>query len=337
VSYLFPSTTLTLEAALRDLGSKNAKARALAAQALGDVREPGDKRRAVDALIAALDDDRPEVRMEACASLGELGEPHAAPHLVKRLDDGAAPVRQNAAIALGSLGHPDGFEPLAAALRDGPPDLRFQAATSLAEIDATRAFAPVLAALADRDPQVVGAAALSVGAIGRDDAERRPQAIEALRGQLDHPDAATRFDVAYALAELDEPAGRSVLVDGLRDEARAWDAVTALAELGADEELARAVSHKQTPPEARVLAAGRLLGLLGGRDPRAPEIELARRVLIEALGARKGHLRGLAVDQLAEVGGAWARPHLEKLARSGKGSELAEQLGAALRAIEGRP
>jgi hypothetical protein len=138
VSFLFPSSTITFEAAIRDLASRNAKSRAAAAHALGDVVDPTEKRRAVEALIAALEDDRPEVRAEACSSLGELGEAAAVPGLIKRLDDGSEPVRQNAAIALGSLRALaiDGFEPLALALREGPADLRFQAATSIAEIDA---------------------------------------------------------------------------------------------------------------------------------------------------------------------------------------------------------
>jgi len=145
---------------MRDLGSGSPKARAAAAHALGSVTDAVEKRRAVDALVRALDDDRPEVRSEACASLGELREPGALPMLLKRLDDGVAGVRQNAAIALGTIGHPDAFEPLAEALRSGPADLRYQAATSLAEIDPVRALEPALAALADRDPQVVGAARL---------------------------------------------------------------------------------------------------------------------------------------------------------------------------------
>src|SRR3954469_12900327 len=120
LSYLFPSQTITFDAALRDLAAGSPKARAMAAHALGDVTEPVERRRAVDALVRALDDDRPEVRAEACGSLGELGEPSVLAALVRRLDDGVAGVRQAAAIALGTLGGAEGFEPLAEALRDGP-------------------------------------------------------------------------------------------------------------------------------------------------------------------------------------------------------------------------
>jgi HEAT repeat protein len=328
VSFLFPSTTITIDAALRDLAHGSPKARTAAAHALGDV-EATEKSRAIEALVRALDDDRPEVRAEACASLGDLGDAQVVPLLIRRLDDGAPPVRQNAAIALGTLAHPDGFEPLAQALADGPPDLRFQAATSLAEIDQARAYEPLVAALDDRDPQVVAAAALSLGAIGD------VRAVPRLTTKLDHADASTRFDVAYALAELGDAGGRDALVAGVADTERAWDAVTALAQLAssdAAEELGRALLSKHTPPEATVLAAGSILRIA----PHSAHHDAARRVLLTALGARKIHVRGLAVEQLGEIGGAWAVAALDKLAATGKGAELGDAIGTALRAIHER-
>ncbi len=323
MSFLFPSSTITLEAALRDLASGSAKARAFAAHALGDVGDPTGRRRAVEALLRALDDDRADVRAEACASLGDLRDPSAIPLLVRRLDDGVAVVRQNAAIALGAIGHADAFEPLALVLREGPADLRFQAATSLAEVDAKRAFAPLVASLGDRDPQVVSAAALSLGAIG----DR--EAIAPLVAELDHLDAATRFDIAYALAELGDVSGRKILVGALNEPERSWDAVSALATLKDTEALTAALTMKKAAPESTVLAAGSLLAL-------QPDDAPARRVLLAALGARKVHLRGLAVEQLGKTGEDWASIPLEKLARSGKGRELLEPIAVALRAIEER-
>ena len=336
MSFLFPSSTITLEAALRDLAQGSPKARAFAAHALGDVTDPTERRRAVDALITALEDDRPEVRAEAASSLGELKEPSAIPLLVKRLDDGAPGVRQAAAIALGGIGHADAFDALAEALRGGPADLRFQAATSLAEIDQARAYEPLVAALADRDPQVIGAAALSLGAIG----EKR--AIAALVPLVDHRDAGARFDAAYALAELGDASGQGVLVEALNDAERAWDAITALATLGATattpsaaravEALGGALTNRKVPPEATVLAAGRVLEIA----PSSPHADAAKRVLLAALTARKEHVRGLAVEQLAKGGGEWAKAPLEKLARSGKGGPFLEQIAAALEAIASR-
>jgi HEAT repeat protein len=334
VSFLFPSSTITLDAALRDIAQGSPKARVDAAHALGGIEAPAEQRRAVDALLRALDDDRPEVRAEACASLGSISgsglhDPAVLAALIKRLDDGAPGVRQNAAIALGTVAHPDGFAPLAQALLDGPADLRFQAATSLAEIDPARAYEPLVAALGDRDPQVVAAAALSLGAIGD------PRAVPVVAAQLDHADPATRFDVAYALSELGDRRGRDVLVAALGDVDRAWDAVTALALLATPDDaeaLGRALLGRNTPPEATVLAAGAVLKIA----PHSAHHDAARRVLLAALAARKTHVRGLAVEQLGEIGEAWAVAPLEKLGRSGKGAELADAITTALGAISAR-
>ena len=325
MSFQFPSSTITFDAAMRDLGSGSPKARVMAAHALGTVPDAVEKRRAVDALVRALDDARPDVRAEACASLGELREPGALAPLLKRLDDGVAGVRQNAAIALGTLGNPDAFEPLAEALRSGPADLRYQAATSLAEIDPVRALEPVLAALADKDPQVVGAAAHAAGAIGE---RQRERVVAALTGMLDHADAGARFEIAYALAELKDVSGRAALAARIEDVAHAWDAVTALGWLGAAaiDELRAAVASKKVPQEAHVLAAGRLVAV-------DPDAAAARKLLLDALTTRKPNIRGLAIEQLTEVGGAWAKDPLERLARSGKGGSHLEAIAAALRAL----
>ncbi|HEY0191363.1 MAG TPA: HEAT repeat domain-containing protein [Kofleriaceae bacterium] len=344
MSFLFPSKTITLDAALRDLAQGSAKARVAAAHALGDLEDPAEQRRAVEALIRALDDDRPEVRAEACASLGDLGDASAVPLLIKRLADGSAAVRQTSAIALGSIGDAAGFEPLAEALHGGPADLRFQAATSLAEIDQARAYAPLAAALDDADPQVVSAAALSLGAIGDKQAgpllAARLADVEArLAVAGPRPDAqatALRFDLAYALAELGDPAGRDALVLATAELDRAWDAVTALGKLGTvddAEALGRALLNKRTPPEATVLAAGTLLKIA----PRSAHHDAARRVLLASLAARKTHVRGIGVEQLGEIGGPWAVAPLEQLAASGKGAELRDEIAGALRKIAGAP
>jgi len=318
---------------MHDLVRGKPKSRALAAHALGDVDDPTEKRRAVEALIAALEDDTPEVRAEAAASLGDLGEATAVAGLIKRLADGSEPVRQNAAIALGALRAADAFEPLVQSLKEGPPDLRFQAATSIAEIDPRKSFEFLLAALGDGDPQVVSSAALALGVIpGRvEDPDLKTRARTALVEHLDHGDAATRFDVAYALADLDDGAGRYVLSRSLGDPERAWDAVTQLARLGGDadvDELAGALTDGSVPPEATLLAAGEVLK----KRPSEP----AKRVLVAGLIARKTHVRGLAVEQLAEVGGDWAVAPLETMAKLGKNEELRDVIAGALQGIQAR-
>ena len=95
------------------------------------------------------------------------------------------------------------------------------------------------------------------------------------------------------------------------------------------------------PAKARVLIGGLGFGFTLRRvlelcPPDAVVDVGPRSVLVDALTARKGHVRGIAVEQLAEVGGAWAKAPLEKLARSGKGADMLEAIASALRSIDER-
>ena len=323
-----PSRIVTLPAALRDLRSGSVKARVLAADVLGDVT--GDDRDAALAgLRAALEDDLAEVRAEAATSLGVQRDAGAVTGLIRRLDDGHPIVRQAAAIALGSIGDGQAFTALAEALRDGPADLRFQAATSLAEVDPVAAFAPLVAALTDPDPQVVGAVALGLGATGD------PRAPGHLARLLEHDVVAVRFDAAYGLAQLRDRRGRSQLEIGLTDAARDWDAVCALEDLGdaaAAPALAALLTRRATTPPVQTRAAGAILALAVGSS----EAAAARAFLLAALDHRKVDVRGLAVERLGAVAGAWAIAPLTALRGRRKGRELDEAIAAALAAIEAR-
>lgn len=323
-----PSRRLTLPAALRDLRAGSVKARVLAADVLGDVTGD-DRAAALDGLRAALDDDAAEVRAEAATSLGVQRDAGAVAGLIKRLDDGHGAVRQAAAIALGTIGDGQAFTPLAEALREGPADLRFQAATSLAEIDPVAAFSPLCAALGDPDPQVIGAVALALGATAD------PRAPGHLSRLLEHAVPAVRFDAAYALAQLHDRRGRATLEAALVDGARDWDAVCALEELGdaaATPALAALLKRKATSPQAQVRAAAAILKLA----PGGAEDAAARACLLAALDHRKVDVRGLAVESLGAVGGAWAVPPLAALRTRRKGREVDDAISAALDAIGAR-
>jgi HEAT repeat protein len=330
VSYLFPTQTITLDAALRDLTSGSRRARVDAAHALGDVLDPAGRARAVAALLAGLDDDEPQVRAEVCASLGALAEAAAADGavvagLIRRLDDGVAPVRQAACIALGTLRAGAAFPALVAALGEGGADLRFQAATSLAEIDPIAAYQPLVGALPDRDDQVTSAIALALGGIGDG------RAAGHLAPLLEHAAAAVRFDAAYALAQLGDGRGRAELARAARTAERGWDAVGALAQLaaadgGAADAEALAAALRGDAPEACTRAAGTLLRL----PAAAAHHDAARALLRAGLGARKQHLRGLAVEELVRAEARWAVPELEALARTRRGRELGEALTEAV-------
>ncbi len=332
MSWFPASRAITTAAAVRDLAGAPPRARVVAAHALGDVA-PDERDRARAALIAALTDDRGEVRAEAAASLGALGAGPGDPDdaavvaaLVNRLADGLPEVRQGAAIALGTLGHPDGFAPLVAALRDGPADLRFQAATSLCEIDRVAAYGPLVASLADADPQVLAAVALALGAT------EDGRAAGHLARLLEHADRGVTFDAAYALAQLGDRRGRTRLYAALGDRDRAWDAIEVL-EQNDDRDaiapLARCLVDKALTPELGVRAAAALLALDASHAA-------AQAFLIAALDHRKLPVRGLAVEQLGRIGGAWADAPLVRLAGRWRGRELTDAIAAARAAIAAR-
>jgi HEAT repeat protein len=298
----FPQTTITTDAALRDLTSDKPKVRAAAASALGGA-EPERSAEAAGALLRAVDDLDVDVRASAILSLAELGDERAIEPIALRLDDGAPPVRQCAAIALGRMRATAAFDALARALSQGPPDLRFQAATSLVEIDPARAVGPLLAALADADAEVVGAAALALGATG--DGE----AIEPLAARLDHKAPRTRFDVAYALAGLGDARAEATLVAAAVDAELSWDAIEALEGLGAADQLADLID-RAPDAEHRLRAAAGLLACA----PEHARAGAARAALESALSGWRSRRRALALELVEKVGGPWAISALERLA-----------------------
>jgi HEAT repeat protein len=350
VTYELRSNTITFEAALRDLGSPRPAVRAQAAHALGDVTAPAERARAVTALLQALGDPRFEVRAEAALALGELGSEDAVSALVAHFDDTAAAVRQAAIIALGRLGLASAFEPVARALAEGPPDVRFQAATSLAEIDAARAAGPLLTALADSDGEVVGAVAVALGAIG----ERRAVApLAALLDSWSRPE--TRFDIAYALADLGDARAVDTLGGFADHKQLGWDAIEALEKLGtglgaaaepgadatpdpgaeidvdairsaAADYLVPLLARRFLDPMRRLRAAGALLAL----DPDHAGVDSARKLILAGLGARKREQVGLAVELLGRVGGDWARAPLTQLRGRRAGKPFHEEIDEVL-------
>jgi HEAT repeat protein len=324
---LFPSSTITTDAALRDLASPRPRVRAAAASALGD-SEPARRTEVVAALVRAIDDHEFDVRAAAALSLGDLGDATAIEVLILRLDDGVPAVRQCAAVALGRLRARPALEPLRHALAAGPPDLRFQAATSLVEIDPEAAAAPLTAALADPDPEVVGAVALALGSIG--DAT----AADRLAPLLEHRSPRTRFDVAYALAELGDERAVPGLVRAAADRDLCWDALEALEALGAPaaDALAGLLHQRDLDPEHRLRAAAALLAVA----PDHAEAGIARQTLLEPLRGWRRRRRGLAVELLGRVGAGWAATALEKLRESPAGRRMGDEIGEALRRLRER-
>ena len=293
---LFPSPTITLEGALCDLGAKDARVRAAAADALGHLPDDlaAERPRVCRALLAALGDQNFAVRAACCLSLGTLGESSAFDSVAERLHDGHAEVRQIAAISLVRLGDARGVEPLLRGLKEGPPEVRFQAAVSLAELDPARALAPLLAALDDADGEVREAVALALGLCDH------PDATAGLAKLAEDTRALTRFEAACALAERKDARAIAPLCALLTDAAHAYRAIESLEILGdrrSADALAQVTSRWLVPRLVKLRAAAALLAVCPTHERAGWALDFMRKT------ARSGRaeLRALARESLEKL------------------------------------
>ncbi len=285
------------------LGDPDPRVRAAGSRALG---APGLME--LQDLIAALGSPDPDVRRDACAKLGELGDPSAIDPLNERLADSHLPVRMAARAALLALGwHPVGWratreargysywtfksewmgddpdEPqvsmLVRALDSEDPNRRRNAAEALGLMAATPAL-DALTRLAESDP----------------DEDVRLVAGDSL--SLIQETQARIAGLARALGEqLETAADPDMVIDvSLEDDDQAMR-VAAVRVLLARRETRRLVSLlEHRAPEVRVEAA-RALGELGGDEA----IRALERVLPDTLvgeAAARALAKAGAVDRL---------------------------------------
>lgn len=214
-----------VDAQLRLLNSHRWWRRAAAATALGDMGSV----RAIDPLVACLNDSDREVRSAAARSLGRLSATSAVGVLVECMVSGTVPrivagnallamgaaaapelrlllaherphIRERAAELLGFVGRPSDAPSLVESMRDTSAEVRAKAARALGRLGDARASAALRQALGDRVPFVRVASCASLGAM-RDQA-----AVQALLrvAQSDGFDPAKA--AAHALARIDPEA-----------------------------------------------------------------------------------------------------------------------------------
>ncbi len=137
-----------------------------AAEALGQIGDP----RAVEPLIAKLQDKEHDSRYVAAQALGMIKDRRAVEPLIAALREGvsgghgkSSDDRQAtglhllgimAAEALGRIKDPRAVEPLIVVLKEGDPSFRRYAAQALGHIQDARAIEPLVAVLKDREPWV---------------------------------------------------------------------------------------------------------------------------------------------------------------------------------------
>jgi len=109
--------------------------------------------KAVDKLIARLDDDDRDVRSSAALALGQIGSEKAEGILIARLDDDDWNVRYRAADALGQIGSEKAEGILIARLDDDDWNVRSSAADALGQIGSEKAVDAVKKRLSHDGPE----------------------------------------------------------------------------------------------------------------------------------------------------------------------------------------
>ena len=234
------STTEDCLAALRD-PNPSMRCRSLAALRMNDKLRP-QAAEFSGAVIAALEDADPDVRLSAAKTAGVLADRRAVQPLLRLLDDAHQDVANTVLRALGQLNDPRGRAALLAFLPQ--PDWRKRCLAALAlkgddDVAVGRALLPLLkddirhvrlataialqgrtqaevvealgAALSDPDPWLHGAIVAALGST------HHPRAVDKLCPLLTDPDTHLVHRVIWALQELGEPALPALRVVAARE------------------------------------------------------------------------------------------------------------------------
>jgi HEAT repeat protein len=279
--------------------------------------------RSVKALIGILQtSDNDAMVSDATRCLVEFADPQCIDPLIALLKGKKSVYIQNAAVQiLGKLGDPRAADSLFAVLKDKrkASGTRLFAADALGQLNDPRWFEPLVGMLKSRDRHVRDAVYLALGQSGD------PRAFDPLNRAMTDRDAHIRELAVTGLGQLGDPRGFEPLVGAMSDEdARVREAtVGALGELAdprAIDPLIAALNAENGGAIARL--AAQALGQSG--DPRALE------PLIAAL---KGPDKSLGIDAargLGELGDSRAvQPLMEALSTAMEALSTSTDLGFA--------
>jgi HEAT repeat protein len=294
----------------------------VAAGALGHI---GD-RRAVEPLVAALDDPHAALRQASVSALNSLGHDELGARLPALLRDPSARVREAGAKVAGYLGDPAMLDAMLELRGDADEAVRRAAVEQLARFEDERASAAIADALAGGTPGVRAAAAR---ALAHGDPR---EAIALAELACTDADPWVRYYGARSLLGV----GRHARIDAVRLLLKLAEhdtvppvriaALDALATLGEASELAplRALADDPDPS----VAAAALSALGAGRDRETLD------PLLAALGQAERVRRLAALDALRRRRDADAVPVVAALARR-TGDE--EERRLALRVLAATP
>jgi HEAT repeat protein len=172
-------------------------------------------RRAVEPLIATLQDKDSYVRLMAASALGDIGDSRAVEPLLKTFkDDLAEDTRSYAAKALGKINSAPANEAvltaLQTALKDKNLNIRCAAACALGDMKVTKAIPSLVELLGHNAYCVREAASAALAEIGK-------PAVESLLKSLDNEDPRTRQHAAVALGMIGDRRAVGPLINRLDD------------------------------------------------------------------------------------------------------------------------
>ncbi|MGZ3448985.1 MAG: HEAT repeat domain-containing protein [Polyangiales bacterium] len=328
----------TPDAVLRDLGSKDVRARVAAAEHAARLApSEGERSKIVSALTRALQDEAAEVRGAAALALADLDASEALPALLVAADDDAFVVRQLAITALGEIGDARAQQRVLRALSDSRPEVRFQAIVAYPRIAGADddVWSALADALKDDDAHVRGRAAEACAELA--DGKKLPAAVaDRLAAIVDDEKepADARVAAAIALGESGDARGERVflaVMDGKLEE-QDPQRIQAIFELAGELGLKAAIplaSNAAFGLRARFgdpsKRASALVALVRLGDRRAIDF-----VLAEMNGTASFERRTLAIGIAARAAMTEARPHLEALRKDPLFREAAEDALAML-------
>ena len=320
---------------LRGLKSSDPEGRKQAAQKAGSSRNA----RAVPALIEAMGDENPGVRVAVMEALGCLGDPRAIGPLAGFLANPVKTDRRSkferrearditaAAVALSAFGEA-AVPHLSDALNSESLEVRRASAQALGAVRSPRAAAALARAMDDARSEVRRAAAHALGNLG----DR--SALQALSRALEHKDPETRSAAAEALGTLGGDESVPLLARAVadREENVAIAVIAALKSIGSagaaislkpvlfgDRKNVRAaaaaaldsMSFSAATPEERAAIAV----LTGDFAAAVREGQAAVKPLMEALGSAEVQHRRQAASALVGLASPGAVPSLIRALR----------------------
>jgi HEAT repeat protein len=273
---------------VRELDRGDAETRKAAARQLGQFSEKASG----EALLKALEDDDPGVRIEAAHASARARVRRAVPILREWLHDKDAGLRRAGVTALGKLSAlrgPNAEADLVRALGDASVEVRVAAVEALRESGAREAVVPLIGRLEDGDPVVRNAALKALGAL------RDERAVMPLLTQLLDPSPELAGQAASALGAIGDARAAAPLASALSHgsiEVRVAAAGALLRLRNAS--AVPALESSASDPEAVVARAA--LAALGRIDDPA-----ARTALLGKLGSLHGHAASDALVEQARL------------------------------------